>query len=75
MWILPLAVPLLLSTATRNAVVEGSCLSCKRRFIGNRSQIIICNYCKAIVWQPRQDFSQCGSDPRIIDIDIDIDGD
>eukprot|EP00249_Psilotum_nudum_P004923 c18424_g1_i1 orf=89-994(+) len=72
MWILPLAAPLFLNTVTRNAIVEGACPSCKRRFIGNRSQIIVCNYCRAVVWQPqKQHFSKGNSDPQIIDIDID----
>ncbi|KAH7420442.1 hypothetical protein KP509_13G007900 [Ceratopteris richardii] len=71
MWVLPLAAPLLISSAARNLIVEGSCPSCKRRFIGNRNQIITCNYCRAVVWQPRQDFSRGQSDPTIIDVDID----
>ncbi|MCO5603552.1 hypothetical protein L7F22_057703 [Adiantum nelumboides] len=71
MWVLPLAAPLLISSAARNMIVEGSCPSCKRRFIGNRNQMVICNYCKAVVWQPRQDYSKGQSDPTIIDVDID----
>eukprot|EP00250_Pteridium_aquilinum_P012528 c20779_g1_i1 orf=145-1032(+) len=71
MWVLPLAAPLLISSAARKMVVEGSCPSCKRRFVGNRNQMVVCNYCKAVVWQPRQDFSKGQSDPTIIDIDVD----
>ena len=50
--------------------MQGSCPSCKRRFIGYRSQMVVCNYCKAVVWQPRQDFSKGESDPSIIDVEI-----
>ncbi|MCO5613449.1 hypothetical protein L7F22_067725 [Adiantum nelumboides] len=71
MWVLPLAAPLLISSAARNMIVEGSCPSCKRRFIGSRNQMVICNYCKAVVWQPRQDYSKGQADPTIIDVDID----
>lgn len=71
MWVLPLAAPLLINSAARSMIVEGSCPSCKRRFIGNRNQMVVCNYCKAVVWQPRQDYSKGQSDPTIIDVDID----
>lgn len=71
LWVLPFAAPVLISTAARNAVVEGACPSCKRRFVGYRGQMVVCNYCRAVVWQPRQDFSKEQSDPSIIDIDID----
>lgn len=71
MWVLPLAAPLLINSAARNMIVEGQCPACKRRFIGNRNQMVVCNYCKAVVWQPRQDFSKGQSDPSIIDIDVD----
>lgn len=69
-WVLPFAAPFLIGAVARNAVIEGACPACKRRFIGNRSQVIQCMNCRAIVWQPRDDFSKGSSDPEIIDVDI-----
>ncbi|KAI5081059.1 hypothetical protein GOP47_0004242 [Adiantum capillus-veneris] len=52
MWVLPLAAPLLISSAARNMVVEGSCPSCKRRFIGNRNQMMLikCPWIRCLSW-------------------------
>lgn len=69
-WVLPFAAPFLIGAVARNTVIEGACPACKRRFIGNRNQIIQCVNCRAIVWQPREDFSKDSSNPDIIDIDI-----
>lgn len=69
-WVLPFAAPFLIGAVARNAVIEGACPACKRRFIGNRSQVIQCMNCRAVVWQPRDDFSKGSSEPEIIDVEI-----
>ncbi|KAJ7529428.1 hypothetical protein O6H91_15G049800 [Diphasiastrum complanatum] len=70
MWILPFAAPLLIGTISKNAIIEGACPACKTRFIGSRSQVVLCRNCRNVVWQPRQDFSKDSSDPSIIDVDF-----
>lgn len=69
-WVLPFAAPFLIGAVARNVVIEGACPACKRRFVGNRSQVIQCMNCRAVVWQPRDDFSKGSSDPEIIDVEI-----
>jgi len=69
-WVLPFAAPFLIGAVARNTVIEGACPACKRRFIGKRNQIIQCMNCRAVVWQPREDFSKGSANPDIIDIDI-----
>ncbi|CAK9215058.1 unnamed protein product [Sphagnum jensenii] len=72
LWFLPFAGPFLLGTLSKAAIVEGACPNCGARYIGGRNQVVICQQCKGVVWQPRQDFSKKDKqDPTIIDIDID----
>ncbi|XP_024382493.1 uncharacterized protein [Physcomitrium patens] len=79
LWFLPFAGPFLLGTISKAAVVEGACPNCGARYVGGRSQVVTCQRCRGVVWQPRQDFSREGfskedkSDPTIIDVDIDTD--
>jgi len=35
---------------------QGECPACKRQFIGYKNQIIRCEGCGNIVWQPQGDF-------------------
>lgn len=72
-WLLPLAAPLLIGTLSKNLIVEGACPACGTRYVGSRNQIVVCQRCRGVVWQPRQDFSKDSraADPTIIDIDLD----
>ncbi|XP_038992594.1 uncharacterized protein LOC120116111 isoform X2 [Hibiscus syriacus] len=77
-WILPFAGPLLIGTITNNLVIKGACPSCKKQFVGYKSQIIRCTSCGNIVWQPegdlfRGDSGRPGprkSEPEIIDVEF-----
>jgi hypothetical protein len=74
LWFLPFAGPLLIGTLSKAAVVEGACPNCGARYVGGRNQVVMCQRCRGVVWQPRQDFSkgkEDKNDPTIIDIDID----
>ncbi|GAB2295898.1 hypothetical protein Dimus_030046 [Dionaea muscipula] len=51
-WVLPLAGPFLIGAAANKLVVQGACPSCKRQFVGYKSQVIRCPGCGNIVWQP-----------------------
>lgn len=79
LWFLPFAGPLLIGTLSKAAVVEGACPNCGARYVGGRNQVVMCQRCGGVVWQPRQDFSKGGfskedkNDPTIIDINIDND--
>ncbi|XP_019082602.1 PREDICTED: uncharacterized protein LOC104704600 [Camelina sativa] len=55
-WVLPIAGPLLIGAVANNFVIKGECPACKRQFIGYKSQIIRCEGCGNIVWQPQGDF-------------------
>ncbi|KAL9263304.1 hypothetical protein AKJ16_DCAP19043 [Drosera capensis] len=52
---LPLAGPFAFSAVANKFVVQGACPSCKKEFIGYKSQIISCRGCGNIVWQPNND--------------------
>uniref|UniRef100_A0A1J3IZR9 Replicase polyprotein 1ab n=3 Tax=Noccaea caerulescens TaxID=107243 RepID=A0A1J3IZR9_NOCCA len=55
-WVLPIAGPLLIGAVANNFVIKGECPACKRQFIGYKNQIIRCEGCRNIVWQPQGDF-------------------
>lgn len=61
-WVLPFAGPLLIGAVANNFVIKGECPACQRQFIGYKSQIIRCEGCGNIVWQPQGDlFSRGGN--------------
>ncbi|XP_009127386.1 uncharacterized protein LOC103852218 [Brassica rapa] len=55
-WVLPIAGPLLIGAVANNFVIKGECPACKRQFIGYKNQVIRCEGCRNIVWQPQGDF-------------------
>ncbi|XP_010528660.1 PREDICTED: uncharacterized protein LOC104805709 [Tarenaya hassleriana] len=59
-WVLPFAGPLLIGAVANNFVIKGECPACQKQFIGYKSQIIRCEGCGNIVWQPQGDFFSRG---------------
>eukprot|EP00850_Spirogloea_muscicola_P015955 SM000126S26331 [mRNA] locus=s126:191483:192013:- [translate_table: standard] len=66
--LLSLAGPLLLRRAATSAIVEGTCSTCGRKFLGPRRQVVLCSQCRQVVWRPRKDHS-AGTAADIIDVD------
>eukprot|EP00270_Netrium_digitus_P007898 TRINITY_DN2317_c1_g1_i1.p1 TRINITY_DN2317_c1_g1~~TRINITY_DN2317_c1_g1_i1.p1 ORF type:complete len:327 (-),score=49.17 TRINITY_DN2317_c1_g1_i1:52-1005(-) len=69
-WILPL-LPFILSAIARSTLVSGFCPACGLQFIGRRSETVICQRCRRIVWQGKGGNDGRGGDPKIIDIELD----
>ncbi|KAG6519314.1 hypothetical protein ZIOFF_022807 [Zingiber officinale] len=48
-WILLFAAPLLMGALANNFAIQGTCLACKRKFLGSRFQMIRCTGCDNIL--------------------------
>ncbi|GBG67508.1 hypothetical protein CBR_g642 [Chara braunii] len=74
LWVLPIVIPLAMRFLTKSAVIQGTCPACGRPFTGPRNQVLVCQSCRGVVWQPREDFSgREESASRVIDIEVERD--
>ncbi|GJP44352.1 hypothetical protein CLOM_g3731 [Closterium sp. NIES-68] len=51
LWLIPL-LPWIVRSMAGNAIVEGVCPSCGQRFVGPRAQVLACQRCRGVVWNP-----------------------